>query len=283
MSEQIKDLMVRIPRMANLTHLSYMDDTRKRYVSRIQTLETVPDSLKQVYSLFATAWQTESNAYKKSTRSVWTAQIHEWDGVRDNRLTAIRSMVQAYLHMSDTAKKQAAEVLQEVLTRYKVKTDAQLDLETQGITQLLEELERNYDVKQAVKTLGLTDTVTEMSEANEQVRKMIEDRQNEYSTRVEQELRTARKETDEAYARLVQMVNALAVTTADESGFSQYAAFIRVMNELIEHYVQSILPKGKKDGDSSDDDKKDDGGSDDGSSDDDDKKDDDGGSSEPEK
>ena len=107
-----------------------------------------------------------------------------------------------------------------------------------------------------LKKLGLESLVSQLKTANEQVRTLMSQRNDERTYQQKAALATARKEADEAYKDFVAMLNAAALMDESEYRFDELVSRI---NELIDYNRKYVVPK-KGSGSSSGDDGGDDSG-----------------------
>ena len=115
---------------------------------------------------------------------------------------------------------------------------------------------KNYQAELRLKKLGLESLVSQLKTANEQVRTLMSQRNDERTYQQKAALATARKEADEAYKDFVAMLNAAALMDESEYRFDELVSRI---NELIDYNRKYVVPK-KGSGSSSGDDGGDDSG-----------------------
>ena len=115
-----------------------------------------------------------------------------------------------------------------------------------------------------LKKLGLESLVSQLKTANEAVRTLMSQRNDERTYQQKAALATARKQADEAYKDFVAMLNAAALM--DESEYT-YEDLFKQINELINYNRLYVVPKkGSKSEDEDGGDDSEDGGSSDGGS-----------------
>ena len=139
----------------------------------------------------------------------------------------------------------AAETIWNVIKKYQVDVKINYSEESTQLQQMIEELETDSQTKPALNKLGLTDQLLQLKTANEAVRTMMAQRNDERTAHGKAALATARKETNAAYHDLVAMLNAFSLTDDDPHRFDE---LISQVNELIKYYRLHVVPKaGKKD------------------------------------
>ena len=134
----------------------------------------------------------------------------------------------------------AAETVWNVIKRYQVDVEINYSEESAQLQQMIEELETDSQTKTALDKLGIGDQLLQLKTANEAVRTMMTQRNDERTAQGKAALATARKETNAAYHDLVAMLNAFALTDDDPHRFDE---LIMQVNELISYYRQHVVPK----------------------------------------
>ena len=203
------------------------------------------------------------SAYRQSRASDLTKKIADEDTRRDNLYTALKNQVQMYLKFDfDQEMQEAAQLLWNIMKKYQVDVTANYSEESAKLQQMLQELDTNYQAELRLKKLGLESLASQLKTANEAVRTLMAQRNDERMYQEKAALATARKQADEAYHDFVAMLNAAALM--DEDGYT-YDELIQQINELIKYYRQYVVPKkGSKSEDEDGGDSEDGGGSQDG-------------------
>ncbi|MDE5783832.1 MAG: hypothetical protein K2H97_05915 [Prevotella sp.] len=97
-----------------------------------------------------------------------------------------------------------------------------------------------YQAELWLKKLGLESLASLLKIANEAVRTLMAQRNDERMYQEKAALATACKQADEAYHDFVTMLNAAALI--DEDGYT-YDELIQQINELIKYYRQYVVPR----------------------------------------
>lgn len=201
-------------------------------------------------------------AYRQSRASDLTKKIADEDTRRDNLYTALKNQVQMYLKFDfDQEMQEAAQLLWNIIRKYQVDVTANYSEESAKLQQMLQELDTNYQAELRLKKLGLESLASQLKTANEAVRTLMAQRNDERMYQEKAALATARKQADEAYHDFVAMLNAAALM--DESEYT-YDELIQQINELIKYYRLYVVPKKGSKSEDEDDGGSEDGGSDDG-------------------
>lgn len=181
----------------------------------------------------------EDRLLKISQRNDLTAPIAAADHERDKYYLGYKSAVKGYLSMPEGDMLTAAEKLQQHIDDYKVDTRAQLDKETSDVGNLVDDLETKLAAE--IATLGLTKFVQNMKTANDNVRTLLQQRDDQGPAIEVGALKAARAKTDNAYRNLVIRVNALWVTNYDDL----YDSFISETNRQIERFKEQMKSRKK--------------------------------------
>lgn len=201
----------------------------------------LPAKAEAFYTAFAQAVSRLEDAFKIGRSSDYTRQIANEDRRRDNLFVALKSQVQMYLKFDfDEEMMSAAETVWNVIKRYQVDVEINYSEESAQLQQMIEELETDNQTKTALDKLGIGDQLLQLKTANEAVRTMMTQRNDERTAQGKAALATARKETNAAYHDLVAMLNAFALTDDDPHRFDE---LIMQVNELINYYRQHVVPK----------------------------------------
>ena len=211
-----------------------------------------PAKVDAAFTPLVSAVSAVDSAYQQSRASDYSKKIADEDTRRDNLYKALKNQVQMYLKFDfDAEMKEAGEVIWNVMKKYNVNTDENYSEESVKLQQMLQEMNVNYQVELRLKKLGLETLVKQLDTANEAVRTMMSQRNDERMYQVKAALATARKEADEAYRYFVLVLNAAAVMDDNENRFDE---LISQINELIKYYRQYVLPKKGGNGASDEDD-----------------------------
>lgn len=217
--------------MSNGAHYSYMLAT----IERIEAEETVKIKIATELANLKSAFQVEDENLKTSQKNTLTDQISLSDTRRDGFYTGYKSAVKGFLKMPEGEMLENAKSLWQHITDYQIDTKWQLDRQTGMMANFIADLETKF--ASPVEALGLTAFVTNMKEANEEVRALMKERDTENATKVVGAMRAARQATDNAYRAAIEKVNAYALI----DGVADYQAFIDGMNAQIVRYKREVL------------------------------------------
>jgi len=202
----------------------------------------LPAKVEAAYTPFAASIVAMDDAYKLSRASEYTQQIADEDTRRDNLYTALKNQVQMYTRFDfDTEKKAAGTYLWNIIRKYGVDVNENYHEESGKLQQMIQELEADNVAGQHITALGLTSLLSQLKTANEAVRTLLSQRNDERMSQEKAALANARNVVDERYRDLVLMVNAAAAMEDETEGLE---GVISQVNELIKYYRQYVAPKG---------------------------------------
>ena len=202
----------------------------------------LPAKVEAAYTPFASGIAVMDDAYKLSRASEFTQQIADEDTRRDNLYTALKNQVQMYTRFDfDPEKKAAGTYLWNIIRKYGVDVNENYHEESGKLQQMIQELEADNVAGQHITALGLSSLVSQLKTANEAVRTLLSQRNDERMTQEKAALANARNAVDERYRDLVLMINAAAAMEDETEGLE---GVISQVNELIKYYRQYVAPKG---------------------------------------
>ena len=224
---------ISLPRLNNGAHIEYASVILASVQSQLQT-EAEPLIAGRI-AAFAEAVAAEERALKISAKSLVTDGIEKADDDRCALYIGYKKAVAGFRNVTDTGIAQAVKVLNQHISDYAIKVKSQRDQKTGLLAHFIDDLEGKY--ADHVAALGLTVIVNCMKEANERIRTLIRQRNNERMGIAVGALRKARVKTDAAYHDLIDMVNALAFV----NGGAAYEPFIDYVNTEIARYKCEVL------------------------------------------
>ena len=204
----------------------------------------LPTKVEPVYTSFKDSVTAVDDAYKLNRASDYTQKIADEDDRRDNLYRQLVNLLKMYRRFGyDTEKKEAADYLWNIVKKYNVDPVENYSEESSKLQQMLQELHADTQAGQHLTLLGLDSLITQLNTANEAVRTLMGQRNDERMQIGKAALATAREEADQAYRALILSLNASAVMDDDAHRFD---ALISQVNELIKYYRLYVVPKGGK-------------------------------------
>ena len=204
----------------------------------------LPVKVEPVYTSFKDSVTAVDDAYKLNRASDFTQKIADEDDRRDNLYRQLVNLLKMYRRFGyDTEKKEAAEHLWNIVKKYDVDVNENYSEESGKLQQMLQKLSTDAQAGQHLTLLELESLVTQLNTANEAVRTLMGQRNDERMQIGKAALATAREEADQAYYDLILSLNASAVMDDSPTRFDE---LISQVNELIKYYRLYVVPKGGK-------------------------------------
>jgi hypothetical protein len=183
------------------------------------------------YAAYKLLLDTEISALDIIRKSELTGKIEEQDHQRDQLFRGFVDAVQSNLHHFDPAKQEAARKVQVILDHYGNIAVKTFDQETAAIDDLAREL-GTPEHSPLIDTLGLGDWLTALNAGNERFKSLMQERYGEMAQRPTTRMKNARTAVDKAWRSLTDRIEALALV----NGMTDYEAFIRDLNVVLERY-----------------------------------------------
>ena len=120
------------------------------------------------------------DAYKLNRASDFTQKIADEDDRRDNLYRQLVNLLKMYRRFGyDTEKKEAADYLWNIVKKYNVDPVENYSEESSKLQQMLQELSTDTQAGQHLTLLGLDSLITQLDTANEAVRTLMGQRNDE--------------------------------------------------------------------------------------------------------
>ena len=232
---------VDLEHLQNDLHIGFGGDVAKRIQKARWTDEThatkvFPEAVDALMGAFVVAQATEDQVYVLAQGSDLTKQRLEKDRQRDVLFKEIRKTVDTFATLSIFPEKQAkALVMQPVMQKYNIQPDGGIEAQTVATAQWLQEQMVNYQCELAARELGIFESIQQLKTLNDEIQQLTADRNDERAQKTTAELRNARLQTDETFRAMALMVNAQAITSADNY---LYTELIKSIQETIKYYRQ---------------------------------------------
>ena len=245
--KQINQFQLKYLRMAGfLEYIQQVKNIVKTYRDSGEAgVSQLPDKVEAAYTPFVSGVAAMDDAYKLSRASDFTQRIADEDTRRDGLYLALKNQVQMYLKFTfDTEKQASATYLWNIMKKYGVDVTENYSEESGKLQQMIQELEADNVAGQHITALGITSLVAQLKTANEAVRTLMSQRNDERMMQEKAALANARNRADEAYRDLVLMINAAAAMGDDQESIAGLEGIISQVNELIKYYRQYVVSKG---------------------------------------
>ena len=192
--------------------------------------------ISELYVPYLATIEREDELLKKIAKSEYTEEIKIADKRRDLAYQSISSFVKtsAKNHNPDVMK--AGKRTYITIKDYGNVTRIPYDAQTNAIHNILQEFRGKH--AEDIVTMRIPEMVDELDNANTEFDALIKMRNEENAQKNHGDMKVARAETDKAYNKIVEKINALVVVEGPEN----YEAFITRINVLIDRY-KLLIPK----------------------------------------
>lgn len=232
----------KISTLINALIVAYTDRFYKRLATWwVDTPEAErPAKLTAQMNAFSMAYEQLDQAYLLSSKSALTERIKEKDQRRDDLLTSLREIITIKLRIGTAEEKEAALLIKDIDARYAVKQRDRYEEEGLKMAQMCSDLIGSMKNTKALQAIGAKELVQEMQTVNTECRELVTLRNSERSQQDKGQMQAARDRMVEEYRLTVLLLNALALTDADEQ---RYEPLVRELNEDIRYYRKVVLQK----------------------------------------
>ena len=237
LTAQIPDITV--GRAANAPHYEYMTTFGKRTTE----LPIDHELWRKGKDEFDAAFRAEDEAFKRYRDSELTDPLKAADEERDKLYASLRDTVKAYAKFPIAETAQHAEPLLRVIKNYKIKTSENYMKESGLIDNMLQDL---FQYRTQLRRLGLEILADRLKTANDRVRQLLTERNDERSAQIMGELKAAREATDRAYLTLVRLTNAYALLNPDVESAQKLVALVSEDLEYFRKHAMSNPNANKK-------------------------------------
>ncbi|MBQ9417855.1 MAG: hypothetical protein IJU19_04660 [Bacteroidales bacterium] len=234
---------VSLARAANAAHFDFM----AQVLRRIEAHQAGPSRWHEASGEFASAVEAEDAAFKLYQASLMTPSIKDADERRDAAYRSLNAAVEAFASFPIAEMAEMGQQLKRVLKNYKVDVNASYQKESGLVANLLDDLDS--EAPEALDGLQLRSLADALREANDEVRRLIDERSEDRAGQASGMLKAARAETDRAYALLVLMTNA---TLALEPDDTEAKWLVEVMQEDIDYFRRYNMTSHGSNGSGSD-------------------------------
>ena len=185
------------------------------------------------------AFSQEDVLFKLSSGSPTTQDLSDADRRRDRAWGALKTLVSALIEVGSAEQQAAAAKVSEVLKNYSVDVNAAFDQESALLTNALTDLDA---LGTELSALHVENIVANLKTANEEVKRLLAERNKERSGNVAGALKAAREQVDGIYDSIVRYVNAFNVL----SETAEFDSFIAQWNTNIDRVRKQDFPSQKE-------------------------------------
>lgn len=201
--------------------------------------------LRPLYDDLMMKFQREDTAYKQSQKNFKSDQIGKLDEDRDKYADCIRRVAEEWAKLPDERWSEPAKLVVQVFKDYQFRSTEARIAETAKLLNMFQIFDNETHTR-AVETLGLQPLMGALRSLNNDLRNLMSDRSTEQAEYIVGELRAARLEVDDAYAKLIAYLNALLLISPTE----ELTQLEKVLNADIK-LLEAQLAAGKRHGASS--------------------------------
>jgi hypothetical protein len=203
----------------------------------------IVEKLGDLFGLLQGLFAKEDEVVDFIRKSDYSAKIADADQRLDRAVVGFGETVRGALRHFRPEAADAALSLKNLLKTYGNIIRKSYDEELAAVTNLLQELEGAYAAK-VVLIGGLSEWIREIRAASENVAELLALRNTEKAGKPQERMTNVRRETDSAYRDMVAKIEALALV----EGETEYAPFIKELNELIDRFSKIRSRKTAKEG-----------------------------------
>ena len=222
---------VSIARATNAAHYEYLATVMRR----VEEIPIENDLWRKAVDEFRRAFTDEDKAFKKYSASLKTATLRDADAERDRLYASLRDAVKAFAKFPIAEMSQTAEPLLRIIKNYRINTAENYMKESGNIENLLQDMSVYRD---QLRLLKLDSVVAQLKTKNDEVRRLIAERNEERGDVVLGELAAARRVSDRAYAAVVFYTNAYFAMNPDRR---EAEDLVKRMDEDLEYFRKHAM------------------------------------------
>ena len=184
----------------------------KGAMDRLLNLETLSQLVLAAIQKMSVAFQAVDDAYKKSLASASTETIAELDDERDIIAMVMEQVAKQWARLKDAVMAGHGKRVAKVFKDFEFRASEALKAETGKILNM-EQRFAEPELAADLAAMGLTEMNARLRAVTLQLDALMQERNEETAARVQGELKAAREAMDAAWAELVEVTNAVIVTT----------------------------------------------------------------------
>jgi hypothetical protein len=219
--------------LTNALHLQFILEV----IKLIKKFNSVLLKIPVLFDILCKCAEKEDLCHKIIHKSNLSKLKMEIDHARGTLVLGIKDELKATRRHFDEDVQEAGRRLKIVFDRYNKPislVNQPYDAETAGINNLIKELEEKH--AEDIKLIGLTPWLEKLRTRNEEFEQLANAYTEQKAEKPFFQPKEARRETDEAYKKIVYAINGLLVLE-DET---EYTAFVNELNILIKHYNDTL-------------------------------------------
>lgn len=224
--------------LPSATHLEVM----QQFVDRVEKLDIAHKSWNTVRDQYVKAVQKEDADFRQQQGSDLTADIRRADEARDAAWAKVERVINAFRGEGSDAQTVAANQLYRIAQTYRIDTRAQYDKETTLLRQAIQDIEAQHI---DLAALSLTATFAQLRTANDDVRRLLGERDDERASNLVAVLKADRAQTDAAYEQVILFINASLVLSATDTVADFAVKWNSVLNRIRVQVLGSSVQQGE--------------------------------------
>lgn len=224
--------------LPSATHLEVM----QQFVERVAKLDIAHKSWNAVREQYVKAVQREDADFRQQLGSDLTADIRRADEARDAAWAKVERVINAFRGEGSDAQTVAANQLYRIAQTYRVDTRAQYDKETTLLRQAIQDIEAQHI---DLAALSLTATFAQLRTANDDVRRLLGERDDERASNLVAVLKADRAQTDAAYEQVILFINATLVLSATDAVGDFAVKWNSVLNRIRVQVLGTSVQQGE--------------------------------------
>lgn len=238
--------------MKEIVEVTYLSRARNaehfQFHANVLTFATsalaVELKIETLQKTYADLFKREDDLYMQTRAYEETQAMNEKDRERDDLFIYIKQVVAAMLYSPVPEKKIAAQKIEFQMRPYKDAASKPAAENTAQVTNCLQVLESDANTAY-ITALGLTDVLPLLKQANNEFNELYVNRSDVKLGRVSNDnLKSVRSQTDEAYRAMVKAINALWLVnetiTHDAAQAAKLGGLIDNINALIVQFSETL-------------------------------------------
>lgn len=177
-------------------------------LATLDAADTTALGFAPLHNLLREKFNVFDDAILQDRKTGLTDQLNQLDNDRDALFLSFAYLVRANLNMPFAEKAEAAALLNNLLDKYRSAQSLPLREETAALTNLAQELQQPTFAA-ALVTIGAKDTADSLAAKNVEFEQLYQQRTQKESLYRVEAAKTARRDVEDAYRRLVRAVNGL--------------------------------------------------------------------------
>ena len=236
MAENLLAESVQFNYMPTSASFQFLTDQETRLLASAKVVQVLQPELSALHSALAFF----DSELKRSAKNLKTDDVGEADKAMDNAYTGFKETARCMALYPPTAEiGTALKRVNQKVKDYKIDTTTDMNAEMALISNLLTDLEGT--LASDIALIGLSAWVTRLRSTYETLHTLVFERTNENALTAPRQLSQARLSAEDAYRKLLQMLNAHILIEGD----AEYRDCVLLLNGEVTHYNQTVIARRK--------------------------------------